>query len=192
MKTVFSWILFALTAPWAILGWLWVTLLCLFVFAELSKLHFEGTGVLVSEWKPWVAKFYHFSTTIGRGIIFYPGSKDRVAKHEQVHVNQVEDLMLLSLILGMLTIIFTGNVFIGFLLWMSGGIWQIPNFATAMLRNGHRVTWTSEGPFASRLKKFLFDLFMGVAYRTCEHERSAYAQTDLGLDGTSWADHQAQ
>lgn len=193
-KTVLAWVRFAFTAPWSLVGWLWCVLACLFQFADLKKMRFEGAGVLTSEWKPWFAKLYPFSTTLGRAIIFSPGVREnaRVRRHEQIHMDQVEDLMLLSFLVGLVVGLCTGNWLLAFLLWFSGGAWQLPNFLMALLRYGHLVTWPKEGFFFGRLKKFLSNLFMGVAYRDSEHERSAYAQTDTGPDGLSWDDRREQ
>jgi hypothetical protein len=191
-KTVLAWVRFAFTAPWALVGWLWCVLACLLQFADLKKLRFDGPGVLTSEWKPWFAKVYRYSTTIGRAIIFYPGSKERVRRHEQTHLDQVEDLMLLSFLVGLVVALTTGNWLLGFLLWFSGGAWQVPNFLMAMLRYGHHLKWPADGSFFGKLKQVLSDLFIGIAYRDSEHERSAYAQTDVGPDGLSWDDKREQ
>ncbi len=192
LKTVLAWVRFAFTAPWSLVGWLWCVCCCLLFLADIRKLRFHGAGVLTSEWRPWVRKVYPFSTTIGRAIIWLPGHKASSERHEQIHLDQIEDLMFLSLTIGIVVAISTGNVLLGFLLWASGGMWQLPNFVMAMLRYGHHVSWPTEGPFFQKLKKFFRDLFLGVAYRDSEHERSAYAQTDLGSDGLSWDSRREQ
>lgn len=189
LKTVLSWVRFGFTAPWSLVGWLWCVGACLLQLAQLKKLRFEGAGVLTSEWRPWFARIWRFSTTVGRSTIYFPGSRHpKTERHEQIHLDQVEDLMLLSFLVGLAVIVCTGNVLLGFLLWSSGGLWQLPNFLMALLRYGHNVKWPPEGSFFTRLKNFLRDLFLEVAYRDSEHERSAYAQTDLGSDGLSWDD----
>jgi hypothetical protein len=99
-------------------------------------------------------------------------------------------MMLLSLILGFIMGFYTGNFLFGFFLWTSGGLWQLPNFLTAMLRYGHLLSWPTVGSFGDRLKAFIGSLFLQIAYRYSEHERSAYAQTDIGADGLSWSDRQ--
>tara|TARA_R100000656_G_scaffold104176_1_gene76182 strand:+ start:222580 stop:223212 length:633 start_codon:yes stop_codon:yes gene_type:complete len=191
---VTAWIRFAFTAPWALVGWLWVVVMCFVVWAaDFKKLRFEGAGILTAEWRPWAARFWPFSTTIGRGIIFFPGARDasdemdeRLERHERIHIWQVEDLMLLSFIIGLVVSFCTGDFLLGFFLWWSGGLWQLPNFATALLRFGHTLRWPTEGKWHEKLAGFLKDLFLGVAYRDSEHERSAYAQTSLWPNGQSW------
>lgn len=191
-KTILAWVRFAFTMPWTLISWFLCILLCLLQFAELTKLRFRDTGVLSTSWKPWIAKLYPYTLTLGRVRIYKPGHEGIVDDHESVHVAQVEDLMLLSFFIGLIVILCTGDSLLGFILWTSGGTWQLPNFLTAMLRYGHRVKWTTEGSFGTRLKLFLGALFLEVAYRDSEHERSAYAQTDIGSDGLSWASRQEQ
>lgn len=157
-----GWVLFAVTLPWAItVGWGWVTLMAIVGAAEEVRL--EEHGVLTATWRPWAASLWRFSTTIGRGIVFQAACRrkftfenmGRIELHERVHVRQVEDLMLLSLIVGVVVFASTGNWLLGLALWWSGGAWQLPNFLTAAMRHG-----------------------IGQAYRRSEHELSAYSQTD--------------
>jgi len=193
MQTAFSWIRFAFTIPWTLVCWLLVVFAVALQLADVRKLRFEGTGILTTEWRPWVAKVYPFSVTLGRAMIFYPddrsssdGLNDRLETHELVHIAQIEDMMLTSLLVGGSVALATGDPLLGFFIWWSGGLWQLPNFATAILRWGHLVRWPTEGSFSARLKTFVRNLFVGVAYRDNEHERSAYAQTDVRADGSSW------
>lgn len=164
-----NWILFAFTAPWGvIIGWGVILLALALFFAH--KPRFAPYGTLTAVWRPWWAKIWKYSTTFGRAIIYHPRVADgtpgiidhRVEKHEMIHVRQVEDMMLLSFIVGLVVGLVTGNWPLGVALWASGGIWQAPNFLTAMLRGGH-------------------------VYRDSEHERSAYAQCDETWS-PSWLD----
>jgi len=186
---ILAWVRFSFTLPWALLVWLLCILACCLQLAEFKKLRFIAPGVLASEWKPWLAKVYPYSLTLGRVIIFHPESAhdSQVVAHEGVHVSQVEDMMLLSLLLGLLTIVVTGDVLFGFALWASGGMWQIPNYFMAVLRHGHTLSWPASGSGFQRLKSFLSRLFLEIAYADSEHERSAYAQTDLDSDAKSWS-----
>ena len=162
-----KWVLFAFTAPWSVFAW---TLGCLSVGLGLAhKPRFEGAAILTLEWRKWVTRWWHYSTTVGRVVWFQPDARDaaveldeRLERHERTHVRQVEDLMLLSFAIG-LVVALSGNPWLGLGLWFSGGAWQLPNFVTAMLRFG----W-------------------GRGYRDSEHERSAYAQCDLWPNGESW------
>lgn len=166
-----NWILFIVTIPSAVLfGWLVVLLAMLLFFAHKPK--FAPYGVLTAQWRPWFAKVWKYSTTFGRGIIYHPKVADGtpgiinsgVEKHEMIHVRQAEDRILLALVIGVIVFLITKNWMLGLGLWMSGTLWQLPNFLTAVLRGGH-------------------------VYRDTEHERSAYAQCDIKTDyGKSWLD----
>ena len=170
------WVLYAVTLPWTLtVGYGWVLLACLVWAAEWDSLRFQGRAVLTAQWREWVADRFDFSTTFGRGVVYHPRHTDgdkhidmTYERHEHVHVRQVEDLMLLSLILGAVMALLTGVWWHGLAVWWSGGAWQIPNFWGAWLRGGH-------------------------AYRDSEHERSAYAQTDIRLyNGKSWLEKRTE
>lgn len=194
VKTVFSWVRFSFVAPWAVLCWVLVLLSCVLQLASFRSLRMENTGILTTYWRPWFAKRWPFSTTLGRGIVYHPSHRrtsleddERLEKHERIHVAQVEDLMFLSLILGIVVSIKTDDVLFGFLVWFSGGVWQVPNFVTAILRYGHTIKSPNASLF-SKIKSVLSQVF-GIAYRDAEHERSAYAQTDAFPDSDeSWSD----
>lgn len=178
MASTGDWVLLVFTAPWAAFSWLLGVLSMVFWLAHRPWP--VGAGILTLEIRPWLARWWRYSTTIGRCIWWQPERIDRKAdlderleRHERVHVRQNEDLMVLSFIVGLAVAI--GHWWFGrwstgawwwFGLWVSGGLWQVPNFLTAILRYGWR----------------------GV-YRDSEHERSAYAQTDLWPDGESWWQH---
>ena len=162
-------LLFLFTAPYSIVvGWGWVLLMRLIGAAE--DLSWEPTFVLTAEWKPWAAKRWQYTTTLGRGIVYQPGWRhdgpverwSEIQHHEHVHVRQVEDLMLLSFIVGLCVGAATSNWLLGAILWASGGAWQLPNFLGAVMRGGR-------------------------VYRDSEHERAAYAQADV-RDEKSWLD----
>jgi hypothetical protein len=161
-------LLYLTTAPYSLLvSYPWVLLMCLIRAAH--NLRWEKTGVLTAEWRPWAAAKWQYSTTLGRGIVYQdivrngPGEKySRIQEHEHVHVRQVEDNMMLSLVVGLVLWPVTGSIWTGLIVWTSGGVWQLTNFITAMMRHG-----------------------VDHAYRAAEHERSAYAQTDARGAG-SW------
>lgn len=127
--------------------------------------------ILQMSWRPWVEKRWRYSTTLGRTIWFQARHRDdeRVQRHELIHVHQVEALLLLSLLVGLLHGLLdyreTSAWLEGALIWCSGGVWQLPNYLAAGLRHG----WKH-------------------AYRDAEHERSAYAQTDWNDGSKSWWD----
>ena len=110
VRTVLAWIRFSFSVAWALLGWAWVALCCVLFFADFKSLRYESDGMLVTaEWRAWFAKFYRYSTTLGRGIVYYPGVRDasdsldeRVERHERVHVWQKEDISFRFLLVGLL------------------------------------------------------------------------------------------
>lgn len=85
-----------------------------------------------------------------------------------VHVRQVEDMMVLSLLVATAVLAWTGDPWLPLIIWASGGLWQVTNFLTATMRHGTK------------------DM---AYYRLSEHEKSAYAQTDEWSKGTSWTTH---
>jgi hypothetical protein len=149
--------------------------------------------MVTAEWRPWFAKVYKYSTTLGRGIVFYPGVRDatdaldeRVERHERVHVWQMEDISFRFLLLGVLVTAWTGDWGLGLLIWLTAPIWMITNFGMALLRFSHNAKWPEEGKWYKKLFGFMRHLFIDIAYRDSEHERSAYAQTALWPGGDSW------
>lgn len=167
------WVLYVVTLPWTVtVGYGWAVLMCLLWAAEWESLKFQGTAVLTTQWRRWAAKRWGYSTTVGRAVIYHPDHGDddvdidtRVERHEHVHVRQVEDMMLLSLLVGIVVAALTDVWWHWLVVWWSGGAWQLPGFVTSALRGWH-------------------------PYRDSEHERSAYAQTDFPLSlGQSWIEH---
>jgi hypothetical protein len=159
MKKIGNWILFSITLPFAILSWAFILILWLFRFVE--KVHFENHCILVGQWRPWFAKKFKYSTEFGRSVAYNPRIIDkagkplrRVVQHELIHLQQVEDLMVLSLIIGVIVGFITGNWILGLIIWTSGGAFQLPNFLTSVLR-GHDI------------------------YRGSMHEICAYAATQI-------------
>ena len=62
---------------------------------------------------------------------------------------------------------------------------MITNFGTALLRFSHNARWPKEGKWYKKFFGFMRHLFVDIAYRDSEHERSAYAQTAL-MGKDSW------
>ena len=162
MKILLRIIRYTLTWP-TFLGYLF-PLLMVAVFAA-KDLRFVENAVLAATWRPWVTRFWKYSTTLARGMVFHPLAGSRTVAHELVHVNQQEDRVLLALVISIVWAICDGNGLESWALhlavWSSGVLWQVPNFLTAVLRGGH-------------------------VYRDAEHERSAYAQTDDRNFEGSW------
>jgi len=170
------WILFLITLPWTLtVGYSWVILAVLGGAARAPKFD-HGHGVLTAEWREWAAKYWGYSTTLGRGIIYQPGARDDIygpsnstEEHEDIHIYQNEDMMVLSLIIGLVVGSVTSNWVLAGAIYWSGGLWQLPNFLTAVLRHGPKYY-----------------------YWGSEHERSAYAQTDVDEYEKSWIDYQVE
>lgn len=194
-RLIMAWVRFAFTLPWSLVGWGWAVLCSLLFFADVRKLRFEDAGLLTTEWRPWFSKVWRYSTTIGRAKIFSPGARDvarkldeRLEKHERVHIWQVEDLMFLSFIIGLVVGVRTGDWPFAFFVWVSGGVWQVTNFVTALLRFSHNM----KKPKGSRKFRKVVSYLYEIAYRDSEHERSAYAQTDVDSTGESWWDRREE
>lgn len=183
-NNVGGWVLFVIALPAVIAGHLYVLGACCLFFAEFKSLRYQGAGVLTSRFRPWFSKRWRYSTTLGRGILYGPWAYDasveidnRTEMHEFVHIRQFENCCAWGLLGGLIATIIAWLLGLGagegFALW--GSIWalswiqNITNNLTAMLVFG----WKG-------------------LYRDAEHERSAYAQTDmirfLTKDGkqTSW------
>ncbi len=160
-------LLIPLTLPAFLLGYLYVLFFTV-TFAAHNWRFDREMWTLTAQWRPWVTKYWKYSTTLSYGIVFQPKVTPRTVKHENVHVRQVQDRCVLAFLLALFALI-TGLAtssqplaFFGLGLWLAGPIYQVPNFLTAMLRGGH-------------------------VYRDAEHERSAYAQTDDPKD-IPWLD----
>lgn len=153
---------YVLTWP-RFLGWLF-PLLAILLFAA-RDLRLDDDAVLTATWRPWVARFWKYSTTLGAGMVLWSaldGVPRRVMDHERVHVRQFEDAALAGLVVGLVvSIVELQSLWL--LLWPAGALLLLPHYLGAVLRGGH-------------------------VYRDAEHERSAYAQTDIRVwDGdTHW------
>lgn len=193
-RMVMAWIRFAFMVGWALLGWLYVALACVLFLADIKSIRFESHAIVTAKWRPWFAKVYPFSTTLGRGIVFYPGVRDaekplddRVERHERVHVWQMEDISFRFLLVGLLVGLVTDDWLLGLFLWLSAPAWLVTNFVMALLRFSHNAEWPKDEGLSGwkRFTKFAKHLAIDIAYRDSDHERSAYAQTAT-MGGDSW------
>lgn len=210
LKLVFAWVRFAFTLPWSLTAWL-LGLLSMLVFATKIP-RFEGAGILTVQLRSWLSRRWGYSTTIGRVIFWGDGFRtlkdddpdteanerveseldERHERHERTHIWQIEDLMLLSFLVGLVTAIHTGDWGFGFFLWWSGGFWQVPNFLMAFLRFGHTVSWPQgDAKTWDKFKAFAKNVYE-VIYRDSLHERGAYGTTDRWPNGESWAHTRAE
>ena len=168
---VLGWVLYALTIPIAIVGYVWMGILIITWMADVKSIRFQGAGVITAKTRDW-AKWWGFSTTIGRCILYHPRAYDdtpaidnRTELHEFVHIRQFEDAALWGLV--------GGAIISGVATWFSGmsgweflAVWMVSWFLmmASMLTN-----------FVTAIMRFGWK---GI-YRDSEHERSAYAQTDI-------------
>jgi hypothetical protein len=168
------WTVMALTAPLC-LTWLLGLLAMALGLARAPR--WEGPAVLSLVWSDWVAKRWKYSTTLGRVIFYQADHRDddadidtRLERHEHVHVRQVEDIMVHSLPIALAAWWLYGWAFaLG--IWSASPLLILLNYVTAALRYG--LGKDKDG-------NWLF-------YVESEHERSAYAQTDLPRKlHTSW------
>ncbi len=162
-----KYILIPFILPSFLIGYLCVALFTA-IFAA-HKLRLRG-WVLEAQWRPWAAKRWHYSTTFGQAVIYqpqwrseWPAPLTRVEKHELVHVRQNQDYAVLAFLLALFCLPAWGKALA---VWILGSsLWFVVNGLNATLRGGN-------------------------PYRDTEHERSAYAQTDLVGEGQSWLDRQ--
>jgi hypothetical protein len=149
-----NWWLFPTSLPSIVLGH--IVFVLSFAIGLTRKPRYRDR-VLTAEWRPWFAKIWRYSTTVGHFIGRHPRHGARTWAHELVHTRQYVNLCLLSAVIsGVLVAIpnYGLSWIEGLILWgTSGAAWLLPNYLTGWIRYGD-------------------------AYRGSEHERSAYAQTD--------------
>lgn len=133
-----------------VLGHLFGALTLMFGFSHSPQ--YRG-GILVVLWRPWFAKRWRYSTTIGHCVAMHPAHGQRVWFHEtEVHIHQFEDLCLLGDALALLLFHWV-DWRVSLILWAtSGAPWLVLNFISGWIRYGDPY-WGSE------------------------HERAAYAIT---------------
>lgn len=175
-----GWVLFTLSLPAVVLGYAWMALLLLSFVADWSTVRWQGAGVLTARTRGWAARFWGFSTTLGRAILYHPTAYDntpeidsRVERHEFVHLRQWEDACVWAFVGGLCSAglaAWWGSLTVAQffavwgIIWLLSPLTKVTNFVTAVLRHGWK----------------------GIYWDT-EHERSAFAQTDLIRHlGKSW------
>lgn len=156
------WILFITSLPMSLASWLLACLAWIFQFS--TNLRWEENYVLAATWRQWFFRHWGYSTTFGRAVIYAPNHHPKA--HEHVHVRQMVDENTKAFVVGSITGLLTWNVWLWIIIWCSGMLWILLHYVTAMLRYGVKHM-----------------------YRDAEHERAAYAQTDvivLRNLGESW------
>jgi len=197
------WVLFAFIAPHAIISWALGALSMATLIAHRPR--FEGHGILSLELREWFATgrdgegVYDYSTTFVRTIFWNAGTRaagssaieeldERHERHERAHIRQFEDSAFTAFWLGLSVASLLWLLgwhaeawqpaVVWLLVWLSGPLWLIGNWATALLR--FRLVDSGE----SWVRRAF-----NIAYNRCEHEVSAYAQTDRIEQphvGSSW------
>lgn len=169
------WAVMALSAP-LMLTWGLGALAMVLGIARDPR--WEGPAVLSLVWSEWISKRWRYSTTLGRVIFYQPDHRDddadidtRLERHEHVHVRQCEDLMVHAIPVGIAAWLIYDAWLFGLLVWALSPLLIFLNFVTAAARYG--TGKNKDGAW--------------IPYVESEHERSAYAQTDLPRKlGTSW------
>lgn len=140
--------------PTFVIGYAYVGLACLLGLAHKPRI--RGRAMPVAIWRPWWAKIWRYSTTVGRGMCLHPRHDGfaRIWDHECVHVRQHEDLAAMG-----------AGALVWFGLhgdwWLGVQAWHLSQAGSlfGLLMAGLRQGWAN-------------------AYRESEHERAAYEQTD--------------
>ena len=129
---------------------------------------FFREGILVVQWREWWDKRWRYTTNLGFVV---GGSPDDIHNpatwfHEVgVHVKQYEDLAVRATILAA-AIFYWVPWQVALVVWATGGpLWLLPNYLTALRfrKAGKKLGWG----------------IGNTMYMMSEHERSAYAQTEV-------------
>lgn len=166
------WILLAYTLPAAVFSWLVGGLAI--VLGVAHKPRWEPLAKLSLVWRPWVEVkmgVTRYSFTLLRTVFYIEGARDespeattKTERHEGRHIVQVEDNMFIAGNAALTMLGFGHDPWSCFMVWCLGAIMQLPKYVTGGMRYGWK-NW----------------------YLDAEHERSAYAQTDmLGQLGRSF------
>lgn len=146
-----------LSAPSLVFGMLALAVLGLCGAVSCLRVGQSGAWAIDATWRPWVARWWRYSTTLGLSVIYRPEHLDseEIRRHEAVHVRQHEDHGLLGALLGLCVAPWSWEA--SLLLWFASPAFSAPCWLGAWLRGGH-------------------------PYRDAEHERSAYGQVASGED----------
>lgn len=150
-------VLAVVSAPSLVFGMLALALLGVLGAVGCLRVGQHGAYAIDATWRPWVARFWRYSTTLGLSVIVHPEHRDleELRRHEAVHVRQHQDHAFLGAILAIATVWWSREA--ALLLWLASPAYSAPCWLTAWLRGGD-------------------------PYRDAEHERSAYGQVAAGED----------
>lgn len=150
-----------LSAPSLVFGLLALALFGLLGMVSCLRVGQSGAWAIDATWRPWVAKRWRYSTTLGLSVIYHPdhladaGRMVELHRHESVHVRQHEDHGLLGALLALLAAPWGWEAALA--VWLASPAYSAPCWLGAWLRGGD-------------------------PYRDAEHERSAYGQVRAGED----------
>lgn len=150
-----------LSAPSLVFGLLCLIVAALCGLATDIRPSVNGFWTLDATWRPWFAKRWKYSTTLGLTVFYHPGHladpevTTRLKRHEAVHVRQHQDHGILGILLG--TVLLFIDPKAAFVVWILSPAYSLCGFLGAFLRGGD-------------------------PYRDAEHERSAYGQVASGWD----------
>ncbi len=129
---------------------------------------FFREGILVVRWREWFDDRWNYTTCLAfvMGVSDYSVDRPDTWFHETgVHVKQYEDLAVLSTIIAASIFAFVPWQ-VALVVWATGGpLWLLPNYLTALRfrKAGKELGWS----------------IGNTIYMMSEHERSAYAQTEV-------------
>lgn len=143
--------------PPLVFGMLALALLGLLGAVGCLRVGRHGAYAIDATWRPWVARWWRYSTTLGLAVIYHPRHVDleELRRHEAVHVRQHQDHAFLGALLALAVVWWSWEA--ALLLWCASPLFSAPCWLTAWLRGGD-------------------------PYRDAEHERSAYGQVAAGED----------
>lgn len=150
-----------LSAPSLVFGL--ISLAVLGLVGAVSCLRVGGSGAwsIDATWRPWVARRWRYSTTLGLSVIYHPehlavpARAEELRRHESVHVRQHQDHGLLGALLALCVAAWGWEASLA--VWLLSPTYSAPCWLGAWLRGGH-------------------------PYRDAEHERCAYGQVAAGED----------
>jgi hypothetical protein len=153
MKRIVLWVL---SFPALVLSCVVVAIALAFRWVERPKWSRE-LGAFETVWRPKRAAKWRYSNAAGVLVIYHPDHLgiEEVQRHEAIHVRQSQDECAQAFVVGLAVLAWSWQA--ALVVWFAAPLIKLVNYATAWLRG--------------------LD-----AYRGAEHERSAYAQVEIGED----------
>ena len=168
--------LIPLTLPTLLQGWLVGLLSLTLGFSQYPSVK---RGVLMTFWRPWLAKRWRYSTTLGAWMGMHPDHGGTTEFHEAIHIQQYETANVLAA--GVCGIVAFWEWRLALILYaFSGMLWLLPNFLVGWVRY-HGTTPDSPALLAKRFGRLRnwWNKQQTPAYYGSDHERFAYAATAI-------------